>query len=114
MVRFDSFVLGLPALSATERKVFHAGKKVIYSKPMIAWGPRTQTNRLVAEMMGLIVKEQDTPRTPVRILVMDSNNRPPVNGKPKVLDVTPSTTPGIEPPKATSSMPGLHWTQRDS
>ena len=77
-------------------------------------GGRTTTNRLVAEIKGMLVKEQEAPRTPVRVLVIDSNSRPPVNGKPKMLDVPPPSTPGLEPPKTTSSTPGLHWIQRDS
>jgi hypothetical protein len=111
----DSFIQNhlLPALNATETKVFHTGKRIVYSKPMVNWTARTTTNRLVAEIKGMIVKEQDTPKSLVRILVIDSNTRPPVNGKPKVLDVRPSTTRGLEPPKTTPTS-DLHWTQRDS
>jgi hypothetical protein len=98
----------LPALNATEKKVFHTGNKIVYSKPMVNWTARTTTNRLVAEIKGMLVNEQDAPRSPVRILVIDPNTQPPVNGKPKVLDVPLSTTQGLEPPKATSSTPDLH------
>lgn len=29
-----------PCLEATETKVFLAGKRVVYSNPLVAWGPR--------------------------------------------------------------------------
>jgi hypothetical protein len=87
----------LPALNAKEVKVFHDGDEVVYSKPLIAWATRTATNRLVAEMKGMLVKEQEAPRYPIKVIVLDPSHRPPVrptNGQPKVLDI-----PGMEPPK---------------
>jgi hypothetical protein len=88
--------------SMTERKVFHAGNKVIYSKPIINWAARVATNRLVAEMKGMLVREQEAPPSPVKILVIDSRNRPPVNGRTKTLDVPPPATPELEREKTLS------------
>jgi hypothetical protein len=34
-------------------------------------------NRLVAEMKGLVVKEQETPHQPARVIVINGQYRPP-------------------------------------
>lgn len=73
-----------PALNATEVKVARIGDgtkrnpyRFIYSKPLPALGIRMQATRLVAEMKGLIVKEQDTPGAQIRVVVINQANRPP-------------------------------------
>lgn len=67
----------LPALRAQEVKVFRTEDKIIYSKPLVAWGPRVATNRLVAEMMGLVLKEQEDNRSQIRVVVINQAHRPP-------------------------------------
>ena len=84
----------IPALNATEIKAFHYKGRFVYSKPLIAWGPRVQMIRLVAEMMSLIVKEQETPNAGIKVVVIDQKmrpRRPPTN-------VTPPQVPGLGSP----------------
>lgn len=67
----------LPALNAMEVKAFRSEEGIIYSKPLVAWGPRVATNRLVAEMKGLIVREQERPKEGIRVVIINQANRPP-------------------------------------
>ena len=69
----DSFIDKhlLPALNATEVKTrFDDKTGWQYSDPLIAWGPRTQTNALVARMKGMIVESREAPTTNVGIKVV--------------------------------------------
>lgn len=79
----------MPALNAVEVKVARVGRgtkrdpyRFIKSDPLVAWGPRVATNRLVAELKGLIVKERDTPATSIRVVVINAQNRPTIRGTP--------------------------------
>ena len=75
----DSFIdkYILPELNAMEVKAqLHEGEWR-YSEPLVAHGPRTATNRLVAEMKGMLVKEQDTPNSGVRVIIINQAHRPP-------------------------------------
>jgi len=76
----------IPALEATEVKAHYSADlgRFVYSKPLVAWGPRVVTNRLVAEMKGLIVKEQKTPERQIRVICINQTNRPPrpINTQP--------------------------------
>lgn len=84
-----------PALFATEVKVFRSEDEIVYSKPLIAWGPRVSMNRLVAEMKGLVVKEQDTPGAQIRVVVINQANRPP-----RIINTQPiAQVPGLGAPK---------------
>jgi hypothetical protein len=82
----------LPALRATETKCVQNprhGKNqpaFIYSKAMVAWQPRVATNRLVAEMKGLIKGDQENTAPSVRVLIIDASKRPPRR---------PQTEPGL-------------------
>jgi hypothetical protein len=70
----------LPALFATETKVFNNEGRLTYSKPLIAWGPRTSTNALVAKMKGLIKEEQpQQPIDSIKIVTINASYRPPVS-----------------------------------
>jgi hypothetical protein len=88
-----------PALEATETKAFLYKGRFVYSRPLVAWAPRVQMIRLVAQMMGLIVKEQETPNSGIEVILIDQSNRPQ---RPKnvtqVIDV-----PGLTPPVQTKA-----------
>jgi len=71
-----------PLLLATEVKVFNHDGKVIYSKPLPALSIRARMVELLAELKGMKAKGQDTPRTPIRVVVLNPAHRPP---KPALL-----------------------------
>lgn len=88
----DSFVKKciLPAANATERKVhFHEGK-FHYSAPLIAWTPRTTTNRLIAEMKGMVKQEAENTMTGVTVII-NAANRPP---RPAPEELPPANSNG--------------------
>lgn len=60
----------LPALNAHEKKFFAHEGRVVDEREVIAWGPRVQTNALVARMKGLIVESKEAPSTHVGIKVV--------------------------------------------
>jgi hypothetical protein len=64
----------LPALKATETQFFQHNGKVKSSHTVVAWGPRVATNRLVAEMMGLLKQEQQN-TAPASFLAIPRLNR---------------------------------------
>lgn len=74
----DSFINKylLPALNAKETRVFNADGQIIYSKPLVAWGPRVEMNKLVARMKGMI-REDNAPQTSVKVVVINAEHRPP-------------------------------------
>jgi hypothetical protein len=80
----------LPLLNATELKVFNHNGKLIYSKPLPALGIRARMVELIAELKGMRVKEQETPRTPIRVVVLDPAHRPPQPPLP------PAPTPTLD------------------
>lgn len=76
----DSFILKhiKPALEATEVKVFNGEHGIVYSEPLIAWGPRTTTNRLVAEMKGMINRDvEQGSGGGIKVLIINGSYRPP-------------------------------------
>lgn len=84
-----------PALFATEVKVFRSEDEIVYSKPLIAWGPRVSMNRLVAEMKGMVIKEQESNAAQIRVVVINQANRPP-----RVINTQPiAQVPGLGAPK---------------
>jgi len=64
-------------LHATEVKTFHAGKKILYSRPLQALSIQARMVELIAELKGMLVKQQDTPRTPIKVVVLNAAHRPP-------------------------------------
>jgi|SRR6516162_4836995 hypothetical protein len=75
-----------PLLFATEVKVFNHSGKLIYSKPLPALGIRARMVELIAELKGMRVKEQETPRTPIRVVVLNPAHRPPQPPLPPAAD----------------------------
>jgi hypothetical protein len=66
-----------PLLFATEVKVFNYNGKLIYSKPLAALAIRARVVELIAELKGMKVKEQETPRNPIKVVMIDAAHRPP-------------------------------------
>jgi len=60
--------------------VFNYNGKLIYSKPLAALNVRARMVELIAELKGMMVKEQETTRTPIKVLGIDSAHRPPIAG----------------------------------
>jgi hypothetical protein len=76
-------------LHATEVKPFHAGRRILYSKPLQALSIQARMVELIAELKGMRVKEQETPRTPIKVVVLNAAHRPPSK---------PSLPPAIDIP----------------
>jgi hypothetical protein len=67
----------LPALEATETKVFHHDGKIIYSKPLVAHDVRLRATDLVLKLKGAYpTKEQQQANVGVRVILMDKIPRP--------------------------------------
>ena len=74
----ESYILKhiLPLLEATEVKVFMYNGKLIYSKPLAALTIRARMVELIAELKGMKVKEQEKPRSGIKVLVLNGAHRP--------------------------------------
>ena len=91
----------LPLTKATETKVFKIGSgeesdpyRILYSKPLVAWGPRARAAELIANMKGLLVKEQETPGQQIRVVIVNAANRPP---RREAIEIP--SVPGLTAPK---------------
>jgi hypothetical protein len=93
----DSFIEKhvIPALNATETKAHFVDGKWRYSRAMAAVSARNQANRLVAEMKGMIVGEQDKPLQGIKVVVINQAHRPPRDAQRTAIDI-----PGLTPPGA--------------
>ena len=65
-----------PLLRAREVKVFNHNGRLIYSKPLAALGVRARMVELLAEIKGMKVKEQETARGGVKVLIVNGAHRP--------------------------------------
>lgn len=65
-----------PCLKATEVKVFANRGKVVYSKPLIAWGPRLKAIDLTFLIAGEYKAEQQNTAPGVRVVILDRAHRP--------------------------------------
>jgi len=74
----ESYILKhlVPLLEATEVKVFCYNGKLIYSKPLAALTIRARMVELIAELKGMKVKEQEKPRSGVKVLILNEAHRP--------------------------------------
>jgi len=92
----------VPALKATETKVFMSEGELVYSKPLIAWGPRLKAQDITFLIAGEYKREQENQAPGVRVVIIDRANRPHrENGNQKpALDVRiPSLTDSNQEPK---------------
>ena len=73
----------VPALNANETKVFLYKGKIIYSDPLIAWGPRIEMNKLVARMKGMVVENREAPSLTqsINVLIVSKDHRPLMEAK---------------------------------
>jgi hypothetical protein len=66
----------LPLLHATEIKVFHHGKRILYSKPLAALSIQARIVELIAELKGMKVKEKEKPGPGIKVLIVNEAHRP--------------------------------------
>lgn len=80
----DSFIQKhlLPRLNQNQVKCQLYEGEYVYSKPLEDGQVRMQATRLAAELLGLVVKERDTPATSIRVVVINAQNRPTIRGTP--------------------------------
>lgn len=86
----------LPRLNANLVRVFRSEDKVIYSKPLEDNATRMAATRLVAEMKGMLVKEQDAPGQQVKVIVVNQAYRPRRPEHAKVISVVPGLGAPLE------------------
>ena len=81
----DSFIEKylLPALNAQETKFFAHEGVVKDQRDVIAWGPRTNTNALVARMKGLIIENREAPslQQTIKVVIVPTTICPPTELK---------------------------------
>lgn len=65
-----------PGLKATETKVFMYEGEPVYSKPLVAWGPRQRAQDMVLLIAGDYKREQENTAPGVRVVIIDRANRP--------------------------------------
>jgi hypothetical protein len=81
-------------LVATEVKVFNQNGKLIYSRPLAALNVRARIVELIADLKGLRVKEQEKPRSGIKVLIVNKAHRPANRSTPApTLDL-----PGVPEP----------------
>jgi hypothetical protein len=68
----------VPALNATEIKTAHHAGRFIYSKPLVAWGPRLTALDFAFRISGMYQTERESAASSVRVVVTNAENRPPV------------------------------------
>jgi hypothetical protein len=68
-----------PCLEATETKVFWADKRVVYSGPMVAWGPRLRAVHMVFQLAGDYIGERanENPASQIKVVMSNGEHRPP-------------------------------------
>ena len=67
----------LPALEATETKVFHHNGKVTYAKPQVAHDVRLRATDMVLKLKGAYpTKEQQQADVGIKVILMDKITRP--------------------------------------
>jgi hypothetical protein len=59
----------LPLMNATARKAFNHNGKVIYSKPMVSWGPRTSGLDIYCRIVGAYRDERKPEQRPVQVII---------------------------------------------
>lgn len=82
----DSFIDKhlLPRLNQNQVKCQLYEGEYVYSKPLEDGAVRMQATRLAAELLGLVVKERDTPATSIRVVVINAEDRPKIRGTPVI------------------------------
>jgi hypothetical protein len=56
-------------MNATERKAFNHNGKVVYSKPMVAWGPRTSGLHIYCRIAGAYQDEPKQETGPTQVII---------------------------------------------
>lgn len=78
----------VPALNATEIKVAHHAGRFIYSKPVVAWGPRLSALDFAFRISGMYQTERESAKSSVKFVLANAENRPPRIGQETLVPVT--------------------------
>jgi hypothetical protein len=83
----------LPLMNATERKAFNHNGKIVYSKPIVAWGPRYNGLDIYCRIAGAYQDERKQETGPTQVIINTNVKLP----DPQMILPVPADSNGHKP-----------------